>query len=82
MGRNSGGVRESHAKPSKPRDYYSESKRLRSEVLSIADGLKGNPMRFTIDNKITMDVEVTKSDLKTIVGKNTNYCGRFKNIIP
>ena len=55
----------------KARDYFSESKRLRAEVLSIAEGLKGNPMRFTIDNKIRIDVEITKSDLKTIVGKNT-----------
>ena len=56
----------------KARDYYLESKRLRAEVLSIAEGLKGNPMRFTIDNdEIRMDVEITKSDLKTLVGKNT-----------
>ena len=55
----------------KSRDYYAESKRLRDEVLSIADGLKGNPLRFTINNEITMDVEITKSDLKTIAGKNT-----------
>ena len=56
----------------KARDYYLESKRLRAEVLSIAEGLKGNPIRFTIDNdEIRMDVEITKSDLKTLVGKNT-----------
>ncbi len=54
------------------RDYYEESKRLRREALEIADTYKGNPLRFTISNGILMDVEITKSDIKTIVGKNTN----------
>ena len=31
---------------------------------------KGNPLRFIITNVITMRVEITKSDLKTIVSKN------------
>lgn len=56
---------------SKERNYYIESKRLRSEVIGIAESLKGNPMNFRITNGITMDVEITKSDLKTVVGKNT-----------
>ena len=51
-------------------DFYRESKRLRKEVLKMADSLKCNPMRFTITNGITMDVEITKSDLKTLVSKN------------
>ena len=50
-------------------DYYKESKRIREEVLQQADSLIGNPLRFTITNGITMDVEITKSDLKTIVSK-------------
>ena len=50
-------------------DYYLESKRLRSEVLTMAETLKGEPLHFTITNGITMDVEITKSDLKTIVSK-------------
>ena len=51
-------------------DYYRESKRIRDEVLQQAELLKGNPMRFIITNEITMRVEITKSDLKTIVSKN------------
>ena len=62
-------------------DYYNESRRLRAETLLIADLLKDNPLHFTITNGITMVVEVTKSDLKTIVGKNTqdNRFNAFKN---
>ena len=62
-------------------EYYIESKRLRAETLRIADGLKDNPMRFVVTNVITMVVEVTKSDLKTIVSKNTqdNRFNAFKN---
>ena len=38
-------------------------------------------MRFVVTNVITMDVEITKSDLKTIVSKNTqdNRFNAFKN---
>ena len=50
-------------------DFYRESKRLRMEVLQMADALKEEPMRFTITNGIKMNVEITKSDLKTIVSK-------------
>ena len=39
-------------------DYYKESKRIRAEVLQQAELLKGNPLRFTITNGITMDVEI------------------------
>ena len=62
-------------------DYFYESKRFRAEALLIADTLKDSPMRFTITNVITMDVEITKSDLKTIVSKNTqdNRFNAFKN---
>ena len=37
--------------------------------------------RFIVTNVITMDVEITKSDLKTIVSKNTqdNRFNAFKN---
>ena len=51
-------------------DFYRESKRIRDEVLQQAELLKGNPLRFIITNVITMRVEITKSDLKTIVSKN------------
>ena len=62
-------------------DYFNESKRFIAEALLIADTLKDCPMRFTITNVITMDVEITKSDLKTIVSKNTqdNRFNAFKN---
>ena len=63
------------------KDFYDESKRFREETIRLADNLKGNPIRFTITNGITMDVEITKSDLKTIVSKNTqdNRFNAFKN---
>ena len=48
-------------------DYYLESKRIRNEVLQLAEQLKGHPLRFIITNGITMRVEITKNDLKTIV---------------
>lgn len=51
-------------------EYYIESKRLRAEVLIQAELLKGSPLRFIITNEITMHVEITKTDLKTIVRKN------------
>jgi hypothetical protein len=35
-------------------DFYRESKRLRMEVLQMADALKEEPMRFTITNGIKM----------------------------
>ena len=63
------------------KDFYDESKRFRAEAMQIADHLKDNPIRFTITNGITMEVEITKSDLKTIVSKNTqdSRFNAFKN---
>lgn len=63
------------------KNFYDESKRYREETIRMADSLKNNPIRFTITNGITMDVEITKSDLKTIVSKNTqdNRFNAFKN---
>lgn len=65
----------------KEKDYYLESKRLRKEALEIAETYKGNPKRFSISNGIEMDVEITKSDIKTIVSKNTqdNLFNAVKN---
>lgn len=62
-------------------DFYRDSKRFRMETLRMADALKDNPLRFVVTNVITMDVEITKSDLKTIVSKNTqdNRFNAFKN---
>ena len=68
-------------KPRTDEEYFVVSKRYRAEVLVLADELKDNPLHFTVTNVITMDVEITKSDLKTIVGKNTqdNRFNAFKN---
>jgi|GEM_PF-956872 len=65
----------------KKRDYYQESKRLRSRVMELANKLIGHPKLFTITKGIKMDVEITKSDLKTIVSKNTadNKFNAIKN---
>ena len=64
-------------------DFYRESKRLRQEVLKMADSLKTSPLRFTITNGITMNVEITKSDLKTIVSKASrdNRFNAIKNAL-
>ena len=63
--------------------YYQESKRLRAEVLQQADALKHNPLRLVIDNGIKMNVEITKSDLKTIVSKASrdNKFNAIKNAL-
>ena len=63
--------------------YYNESKRLRAEVLQQAEALKGKPLRVVIVNGISMDVEVTKSDLRTLVGKSTrsNKFNAIKNAL-
>ena len=74
MAKTSGGVRSernSHTGNRSQRNYYEESKRLRKETLAMAEPLKNNPLYFSIRKGISMDVEVTKSDIKTIVGKNT-----------
>ena len=65
------------------RDYYKESKRLRNRVMELADKLVGRPKLFTITKGIKMDVEITKSDLKTIVSKNTadNKFNAIKNAL-
>lgn len=64
-------------------DYYKESKRLRNEVLQQAEALKDHPIHFTITNGITMDVEITKSDLRTIVSKASrdNKFNAIKNAL-
>lgn len=64
-------------------DFYIESKRIRSEVLQMAENLKTHPMHFTIINGITMEVEITKSDLKTILSKNVrnNQFNAIKNAL-
>ena len=64
-------------------NYYIESKRLRSEVLAMAEELKEHPLRFCFHNGITMDVEITKSDLKTIVSKASrdNKFNAIKNAL-
>jgi len=65
------------------KDYYKESKRLRTEVLQQAELLKDGPLHFIITNTITMRVEITKTDLKTIVSKNVsdNKFNAIKNAL-
>ena len=65
----------------KKRDWFQESQRIKSETLKIADSLKGNPLNFIVNNGIELNVELTKSDLKTIVNKATqdNRFNAFKN---
>ena len=64
-------------------EYYKESKRLRAEVLAQADDLKEHPLHFIITNGITMEVEITKTDLKTIVSKASrdNKFNAIKNAL-
>ena len=49
----------------------------------MADALKRKPLRFTITNEITMEVEITKTDLKTIVSKASrdNKFNAIKNAL-
>lgn len=49
----------------------------------MAEGLKNSPLRFSVSNGITMDVEITKSDLKTIVSKASrdNKFNAIKNAL-
>ena len=51
--------------------------------MELADKLVGHPKLFTITKGIKMDVEITKSDLKTIVSKNTadNKFNAIKNAL-
>ena len=65
------------------KEYYLESKRLREEVLLQAEQLKNKPLRLIITNVITMRVEITKSDLKTLVSKNVrdNKFNAIKNAL-
>lgn len=81
MAKTSGGVRSGHIPQRETRDYYLESKRLRDETLRKAEILKKNPLSFSNNNGISMDVVVTKSDIKTIVSKNTtdNKFNALKN---
>jgi hypothetical protein len=67
----------------KEEDYYLESKRIRKEVLEMAEILKEHPLHFSITNGITMDVEITKSDLKTVLSKNVrnNKFNAIKNAL-
>ena len=74
MAKTSGGVRGERTPRMRSlpqRDYHEERKRLRKETLGMAESLKDNPLSFSVRNGINMDVVVTKSDIKTIVGKNT-----------
>ena len=64
-------------------DYFVESRRLRALVMAKAKELKGNPITFIITNGITMNVEITNSDLRVIANKNTrnNKFNAIKNAL-
>ena len=49
----------------------------------MAEALKEHPLHFTITNGITMNVEITKSDLKTVLSKNVrdNKFNAIKNAL-
>lgn len=67
----------------KSRNYYAESRRLREEAMSIAEAINKKPMRFRLTNGISMNVEISKSDIKTIVSKYTKdeKFNAFKNAL-
>lgn len=52
-------------------------------MLVMAEALKEHPIHFTISNGITMNVEITKSDLKTVLSKNVrnNKFNAIKNAL-
>lgn len=65
------------------RNYYKESKRLKSEAMAEAEKLSGNPMVFNIENGFSMTVEISRSDIKTITSKNTedDMFNAIKNVL-
>ena len=55
-------------------EFYNESRRLRAETMLMADTLRDNPLRFTITNGITMDVEeLPTSRLLEATGQQAYY---------
>ena len=64
-------------------DYFVESRRLRALVMAKAKELKDKPITFVITNGITMQVEITNSDLRVIANKNTrnNKFNAIKNAL-
>ena len=73
MGRGSGGTRAltSKMEVKSPLTLYQRAKKAREEALAIAETFKGKPKRFAVDNGIKMDMEMSRQDIKTLVGKNT-----------
>ena len=65
------------------KDYYAESKRLRAEAMANAEKLTNRPLIFKINKGFEMVVEVTKTDIKTLVSKNTpdNKFNAIKNAL-
>ena len=83
MAKASGSTRAFRPEQTRKRDYYAESMRFRKEALAAAEELKGNPKYFNFDNGISGRMEVTKSDIKTIVSKKTSddKFNAFKNLV-
>ncbi|MBO4692416.1 MAG: hypothetical protein J5604_06535 [Bacteroidales bacterium] len=52
--------------------YYEMARKARAEALELANKYKLSPLTFEITNVIKMKIQVTKTDIRTIVGKNTS----------
>lgn len=65
------------------KDYYAESKRLKAEAMANAEKLTNRPLYFKLNKGFEMQVEVTKTDVKTMVSKNTtdNKFNAIKNAL-
>ncbi len=83
MAKGSGNTRVFRPGQTSKRDYYEDSMRFREEALAVAEVLKGNPKYFNFNNGISGCMEITKSDIKTIVSKKTsdNKFNAFKNLV-
>jgi len=79
MGRQAGGVLKDGSKV--PVDYYARAKKFRKLALKNAEKYNGAPLRISINNGVIGTLEVSKSDIKTIVSKNTddNKFNAWKN---
>ena len=85
MAKGSGNTRgySSYMKVHTDEEYYDLSKKYRSEALSNAETLKNNPKNIPVSKGIKGIMEISKSDIKTIVSKNTQDArfNAFKNLL-
>lgn len=64
-------------------EYWAEAKRLRELLIEKASYLKNNPITRSFSNAIEGTLEITYSDVKRLVNKNTsdNKFNAFKNVL-